>query len=91
MKKLKQMLKPIETRYAPAERFTLRVEEEVEIYEHEAIYVERIPKPSGSPLSALSAPRLTVTEDAHEAEPVLVKTRSEISGLKSLLQALATT
>ena len=91
MNKLKQMLKPVETRYTPAERFTLRVEDGVEIFEHEAVYMQRIPKPDGTPFREKVSPRLTVIESGQETGQVLTKTRSEISGLQALLHALVTT
>lgn len=85
MKTLKKMLKPIQNGYAPTERFSLRVQNGVEIYEHEALHTCKIPKEAGS-LSR--APRLVIAKPGHTQSSVIIKTRDEITGLTALLRIL---
>lgn len=90
----KQLLKPIHTGYIPAERFSLRVQDGVEIYEHEALYTRRISKGidsgTGRDNSSVQggAPRLVVDESRTGVETLISKARSEISGLTGLLRSM---
>ena len=88
MRTSRQMLKPISGGSEPKERFSLRVQNGIEIYEHESVAVCRIPKPSGSPVSNEGGPRLVVAESGCSREPILTKSRSEVTGLSTLLGAL---
>ena len=83
-----QMLKAISGGSDPKERFSLRVQDGVEIYEHESVEVCRKPKRAGGPVSKEGGPRLVVAEAGCSAEPILTKSRSEVIGLSKLLGAL---
>ena len=86
MRSIKQSLKPM-WNGKPSERVSLRVENDIEIYEHESHKVCRIPKPVGSPFADEHEPRLVV-ESGRSASPIFTKRRSEIPGLSTILNAL---
>lgn len=88
MRTSRQMLKAINGGSEPKERFSLRVQDGVEIYEHESVEVCRIPKRSGDAISREGGPRLVVAESDRSRAPILTKSRSEVNGLSTLLGAL---
>lgn len=80
MKSTNHTLEPLQTG-RPAERISLRVEDGVEIYEHDTVTVCRIPKP-------VSEPILVVDESIQAGEVVFTKRRSEIAGLSMILNSI---
>jgi hypothetical protein len=81
VKILKRIMKPIQTVNAPSERFSFRVQDGVEIYEHEALFTCEIPKSAASP-------RLIIAEPDRAQSSVILKARDEISGLTAFLRSL---
>lgn len=84
MNTLKKMLKPIQTAFTPTERFSLRHQNGVEIYEHEMLHICKVPKPAGTPPDA---PRLVIAEPGRP-HSWITKTRDEITGLTALLRTI---
>ena len=92
MRTSKQLLKPIQTGYVPTERFSLRIQDGVEIYEHEAVKTCAVAKgtcPTASSSAPAGGPRLVIDENRAAAETFISKARSEISELTSLLRGVA--
>jgi hypothetical protein len=90
MNTLKRMLKPLLNDLAPTERFSLRVKDGVEIYEHESRRTYKISATTGV-TEARTAPRLIVAEPVRYGNRLIAKTRSEIAGLTALLKAVTAT
>lgn len=73
----------------PNEWFSRRVQNGVEIVEHEARQIIKVSGPHyETVLDAPVAPRLIITEAPPAARPFIAKARSEIAGLDALLGAL---
>ena len=87
---LKRILKPILNEFSPTERFSFRVQNGVEIYEHESVRRYRMAQPmfASLPTQATRNPRLVVDEIDCAEGRFLAKTRSEISGLTAILKAV---
>jgi hypothetical protein len=85
MKTLKKMLKPILKDFAPTERFSLRSQAGVEIYEHETVDAYNITRPVGSQTRGTRDPRLVIIESSQTENGWIAKTRSEIAGLAAIL------
>jgi hypothetical protein len=85
MKTLKKMLKPIMNDFAPTERFSLRFQDDVEIYEHETVHTCRITKPVEPLFRASRDPRLVIVEPSRTENGWIAKTRSEVAGLATIL------
>lgn len=88
MKTLKKMLKPILTDFAPKERFSLRFQDGVEIYEHEFVQTCSVVESGEIPVQAPLTPRLVVIESDEGERGLIAKTRSEVAGLATILNAL---
>lgn len=86
MTSLKQILQPIHTGNEPIERFSFRVKDGVEIYEHEAL--RSLVAVGPAIRSAALVPKLVIAEAAVSGEQFIAKTRSEIEGLSSLLRTI---
>lgn len=85
MKSTQRVLNPIQTANSPIERFSFRIQDDVEIYEHEVQQTFDLPKQR----SAVElGPRLIVAELARAGVPMLTKTRAEVGGLNSLLRTI---
>lgn len=87
MRTLKQMLKPILDDFTPAERFSLRFQDGVEIYEHEAVQKFAV---SETAEIVPNAPRLVVLENDRAEGGLITRTRSEIAGLSLFLNTAVT-
>jgi len=90
----KLLLKPIETAKTPARRYSLRIEDGIEIYEHEAMHTCTVPVTMASlggffeRTLASRGPRLIVDETCAYRETFISKARSEISELANLLNSI---
>jgi hypothetical protein len=85
MTTLIQILKPVQIAETAAERFSFRVQDGVEIYEHESRQACTVPVTTGT-RGGIPTPRLIVAELARVGIPFLTRTRSEIAGLNALLR-----
>ncbi len=91
MRSFKKVLQPIVPNGGQIERFSLRFQNGVEIFEHEVAYTGEFHEPSSAPggrIEQTRKPRLVVAENAGPKRPIIAKTRSEIDGLISLLVGL---
>ncbi|MGD9560682.1 MAG: hypothetical protein AB7F88_01370 [Pyrinomonadaceae bacterium] len=87
MKTFTKMLKPLFTDIAPTERFSLRFQDGVEIYEHESVRTYSPAQPDAAACD--SVPRLVVTEMIGiEESGLIARTRSEVVGLVAILSAV---
>jgi hypothetical protein len=87
MKTLKGMLKPLLNDPTPTERVSLRVQDGVEIYEHESRRTYKVSAETGV-TEVRTIPRLIVAEPVRYGNRLIAKTRSEIAGLTALLKAV---
>lgn len=85
MRMLKQILKPKLNDPTPAERFSLRFQDGVEIYEHEFVHRYTVSEPDES----LEGPRLVVVENDQRQNSLITRTRAEIAGLSIFLSTAA--
>lgn len=88
MKTFKRILKPIVKDMAPAERFSLRIQDGVEIYEREVVHTYRIDEHTDGPMAASRCPQLIIVESDQAENGLLAKTRSEVAGLHSFLNGI---
>ena len=86
-KTLMQILRPIGTEQTPIERFSFRVQDGVQIYEHESVSHYAAARPSGGD----PRPRLVVAEPSTTPARFISKARSEIKGLTALLRTAKAT
>jgi hypothetical protein len=87
---IKRTLRPLHT--SPLEQERYRVQDGVEIFEREVIESRRVRMHDlGHENASTKRPRLTVTEpNRTTGQPMLARSRSEIAGLRAVLEEALT-